>query len=180
MVKYIKRIVWILGTCFLLMGCSSEQEKKEEVIVKEQSNLDQQVQNGYSFLYDEITLFIDMPAKEVLEQLGEYKNYFEASSCAIESTIRTYGYGSFEIDTYELDGIEYISAIFFKDDTITTKEGAFLFMSKEQLFSIYGEDYVEEAGMLVYKKDNMKLKFLILEEVVSSIQYTSLVTEVIQ
>ena len=166
------------------MGCSSEQEKQEETattitsIVKEESNSKKEVQNGYCFLYDEITLFVDMPVKEALEQLGEYKNYFEAPSCAIESTIRTYGYGSFEIDTYELDGIEYISAIFFKDDTITTKEGAFLFMSKEQLFSIYGEDYVEEAGMLVYKKDNMKLKFLILEEVVSSIQYTSLVTEV--
>ncbi len=121
-----------------------------------------------------------MPAKEVLEQLGEYKSYFEAPSCAIESTIRTYGYGSFEIDTYELEGIEYIASIFFKDDTITTKEGAFLFMSKEQLVSIYGEDYVEEAGMLVYAKDNMKLKFVISEEVVSSIQYTSLVTEVKQ
>ncbi len=32
MVKYIKRIVWILVACFLLMGCSSEQEKEQEVI----------------------------------------------------------------------------------------------------------------------------------------------------
>lgn len=187
MVKYIKRIIWILVTCVLLVGCSSEQEKEQEVIlttitsiVKEESNLEQTIQNGYVFLYDTMELIIDMPAKEILGKLGNYKNYFEAPSCAIESMIRTYGYGSFEIDTYELKGTEYISSIFFKDDTVTTKEGAFLFMSKEQLFSIYGENYVEEAGMLVYTKDNMKLKFVISEEVVSSIQYTSLVTEVKQ
>ncbi len=185
MAKYIKRIVWILVSCFLLIGCSSKQEKEQGVLSTtitpmEDSNLEQTIQNGYVFLYDTIELMIDMPAKDVLEQLGDYKSYFEAPSCAIESTIRTYGYGSFEIDTYELEGIEYISSIFFKDDTITTKEGVFLFMSKEQLFSIYGEDYEEEAGMLVYSKDNMKLKFVISEEVVSSIQYTSLATEVKQ
>ena len=163
-----------MSSC-LLFGCSKEQkdEGKQTGIIQEQSN-------GYYFVYDEMEIIVDMPAKEVLENLGEYKTYFEAQSCAIDSIIRTYGYGNFEIDTYELDGKEYISSIFFKDDTVTTKEGAFLFMNKDQLFHLYGEDYIEEAGMVVYYKDKMKLKFLISEDEIVSIQYASLVTEVKQ
>ena len=186
--KIVKKIIWIGISCFFIMGCSSEQKEENTGISTtvtpietiENSNLEQKIQNGYSFLYNEIEFVVDMPAKEVLEQLGEYKNYFEAPSCAIESMIRTYSYGSFEIDTYELDGTEYIASIFFKDDTITTKEGAFLFMSEKQLFELYGTDYIEEAGVLVYSKDNMKLKFVVSEGEISSIQYISLVTEVKQ
>lgn len=173
--KVLKAIVWIGMSSFLLVGCSKEQ--KNEI---NQTGTIQEQNNGYYFVYDEMEIEIDMPAKEVLENLGHYKTYFEAQSCAIDSIIRTYGYGNFEIDTYELDEKEYISSIFFKDDTITTKEGAFLFMDKERLFELYGKDYVEEAGMFVYYKDKMKLKFLISEDEVVSIQYASLVTEVKQ
>ena len=178
-----KQIIWLGVICFLFIGCSSKPKEKEASITRtpiENISLEQQIQKGYSFLYNEVELLVDMPAKEVLEQLGDYKNYFEAPSCAIESVIRTYSYGSFEIDTYELDGKEYIASIFFKDDTITTKEGAFLFMSKEQLLELYGTDYIEEDGIFIYKKDNMKLQFVISEGEVSSIQYTSLVTQVKQ
>ena len=170
-----KIIVWIGMSSFCLFGCSKQ--PKEAI---DQTGIIQEQGNGYYFIYDGMEIKIDMPAKEVLEQLGEYKTYFEAQSCAIDSMIRTYGYGNFEIDTYELDGTEYISSIFFKDDTVMTKEGAFLFMSRDRLFYLYGEDCVEEAGMMVFYKDKMKLKFLISNDEVISIQYASLVTEVKQ
>ena len=139
-----------------------------------------EVKNGYVFEHKGLEIVIDTEADSVLEALGETKSYFEAASCAIEGMIRTYGYNSFELDTYEQDGKEYISCIYFKDDTITTKEGAYLFMTKEQLLNIYGEDYTIEAGMFVYSKDEMKLKFILTDDLVTSIQYASLVTEVKQ
>lgn len=138
------------------------------------------VKKGYLFVYNDVEIAIDMMAGPVLEALGEEQSYFEADSCAIDGKIRTYSYGSFELDTYEQNGAEYVSCIYFKDDMISTKEGACLFMTTEQLFSIYGEDYTEEAGMLVYSKDDMKLKFIVTDRKVTSIQYASLVTEVKQ
>lgn len=183
-----KNLLWLGMWCMLLAGCSDGQGQNTGPtpsptfpIENEDTGTSEPEQpKGYCFVYKETELAIDMEAEQILLELGSPKTYFEAPSCAIEGSIRTYGYGSFEIDTYELDGKEYISCIYFKDDTVTTQEGAFLFMPQEQLFSIYGENYSEEVGMIVYNKDNMKLKFLLSEGKVTSIQYASLVTEIKQ
>ena len=39
----------------------------------------------------------------------------------------------------------------------------------------YVENYADESGMLLYEKDGMKLMFLLKNDMVSSIQYTSTV-----
>ena len=155
------------------MAVQNEQDETKDNPLEEKKK-------GYLFLYNDIEMAMDMEAAPVLTALGKEQSYFEADSCVIKETIRTYSYGSFELDTYELEGKEYISCIYFKDDTIATAEGAYLFMPKTQLFELYGESYTEEAGMLVYSKEGMKLKFILKDDVVTSIQYTSLVTEVKQ
>lgn len=174
----------VLGGCSKIPVQNTEGATITSTTTVEQitSGLEQtvEVKKGYFFEHKGLEIVIDTEAASVLEALGETKSYFEAASCAIDGMIRTYGYNSFELDTYEQDGKEYISCIYFKDDTITTKEGAYLFMTKEQLLNIYGEDYTIEAGMFVYSKDEMKLKFILTDDIVTSIQYTSLVTEVKQ
>ncbi len=137
-------------------------------------------QKGFRFVYHDVKIAVDMPAAGILAELGPWDTYFEAASCAMEGMVRTYGYGSFELDTYELEGKEYIAGIYFKDDTVTTEEGAYLFMTEEQLVSLYGEELREESGMLVYYKDGQKLKFLITDGEVSLIQYMSVVADVVQ
>lgn len=133
---------------------------------------------GYLFVYGTTEIAMDMEAEEVQRTLGDVQTYFEAPSCAVEGMIRTYGYGSFEMDTYEIEGKEYIAGIYFKDDTVSTQEGAYLFMTEAQLFSIYGTSYTEETGFVVYEKDGMKLKFLLKAGEVISIQYSSGVSDV--
>ena len=206
MVKQISRLkinTYVLGCLCLgfvfLSGCSMLPEKNavlsptptiktepEELFREEPENklpehdVSAESPKGYVFQYHDVEMAIDMEAAPILKILGEYQSYFEADSCAGAGIIRTYTYGSFELDTYESEGKEYISCIYFKDDTITTVEGARLFMTEAELFGIYGEDYSIEAGMFVYSKDEMKLKFIVTDHQVTSIQYTSLVTEVKQ
>ncbi len=189
-----KSNIWL---CFLLItmlvlavaGCGREPGQTSNISSTPATNEGQDglgpvantdIKKGFLFAYNDVEISIDMIAGPVLEALGKEQSYFEADSCAMEGKIRTYSYGSFELDTYELDGTEYISCIYFKDDMIFTKEGACLFMTQEDLFSIYGTTYTEEAGMLVYSKEGMKLKFIVTDGKVTSIQYTSLVTEVKQ
>ena len=182
------RLFFISVCCIGLMGCAGVSEQEQNgmptptTVVEFNSPVDEktEIKKGYRFEFKGLDIGIDMEAAQVLEELGDTKSYFEAASCAGAGMIRTYGYGSFELDTYEQDGKEYISCIYFKDDIITTMEGAYLFMTKEQLLDIYGADYVLEAGMLVYSKDKMKLKFLLEDDIVTSIQYASLVTEIKQ
>lgn len=132
---------------------------------------------GYVFCYHNIEIAVDMPAAPILEALGKEQSVFEAESCVTGDIIRTYSYGSFELDTYEQEGEEYISCICFRDDTVMTKEGIRLFMTMEQMISVYGTEYEEKAGTILYSQEQMKLKFILKDTEIISIQYCSMATE---
>ena len=68
-----------------------------------------------------------------------------------------------------------MSSIVIKDDSVKTPEGVTVGSTRDEMIAAYGENYAEEAGMLVYAKDGMKLMFLLKNDMVSSIQYTSTV-----
>ena len=61
---------------------------------------------------------------------------------------------------------------------VETTEGISLFMTKDDMISAYGENYTEEFGMLVYEKEGMKLNFIVSEDEITSIEYTSTVLDV--
>ena len=125
------------------------------------------------FEYNGVKVGMDMEAAPIIAALGEANTYFEAPSCAFEGLDKTYGYGSFELDTYELEGKDYIAGVFFCDDLIETPEGVCLFETKADMTKAYGENYVEEMGMLVYEKEGMKLKFILEGNEITSIEYAS-------
>ncbi len=131
---------------------------------------------GYSFKYKGVTVCMDAPAKELISALPEYTGVYEAPSCAFEGMDRVYDYGSFEIDTYEVTGVEYVSAVIFKDDLAETCEGAYIGMSLAEVTGLYGEG-VKDGNSLVYEKSGMKLRFFFNNEEVTQIQYLSSATE---
>ena len=133
---------------------------------------------GYVFEYNGVKIGMDMEAAPIISALGDADTYFEAPSCAFEGLDKTYGYGSFEIDTYEQDGKDYISTVFFCDDLIETPEGVCLFETKADMIKAYGEGFKEEFGMLVYEKEGMKLKFILEGDEITSIEYSSTVLDV--
>lgn len=197
--KLYKYIVGVSAMAFLILvsGCSFILDATEKILPKPdtalnseqfdtQSNItltpqpEKEVKRGFVFIYNDVEMAVDVSAEPILDALGEYRSCFEVDSCAIDGVIRTYSYGSFELDTYERDGKEFISCIYFKDDTVSTMEGVRLFMTEEQLFDIYGDEYSLESGMIVYSNEGMKLKFLISDKQIISIQYSSSVTEIKQ
>lgn len=181
---------WILFTTLALVlaaGCGSsdaEEMKENKTTQTNQSQNNQKetptenVKKGYVFEYNGVSIGMDMEASAIIEALGEPEDYFEAPSCAFEGLDKTYTYGSFEIDTYEMEGKDYISCVYFRDDMIETPEGISLFMTKDDMIVAYGENYTEEFGMLVYEKEGMKLKFILTDDEITSIEYTSNVLEV--
>ena len=72
---------------------------------------------------------------------------------------------------------DYISAIIFKDDSITTAEGIAIGETKAGVEAVYGTDYEEQGSMLVYQKDGMKLSFIFDGDTVTSIQYATTVLD---
>lgn len=127
---------------------------------------------GYLFEVNGVSIGIYEEAKPVLEALGEADSYFETPSCAFVGMDRQYTYGSYMLTTYEEDGQEYIYDIYFLDDKISTPEGIRIGSTLEEVIAAYGEDYTEDFGMYTYRKERSKLQFLVVDEVVTSVDYT--------
>ncbi len=127
---------------------------------------------GYVFTPQKDTeLFMHKEAAPVLEVLGEPLTYLEAPSCAFQGTDRIYGFGSYEITTYEKDGKEYIYDIYFLDDSVTTDEGIYIGCTKEDMEAAYGTEYQEAAGSYTYIKDDMTLQFIMEQDTIVAIRY---------
>jgi len=160
------------------MGCGEENAINEvpTVTVKpvqKQEEVPEEQPKGYLFEYKGVCIAMDMEADEIIRELGEPISCFEATSCVFDGTDKIYNYGSFELDTYELNGKDYISCIYFRDDLVTTREGISLFMSRDELFAAYGERDIAQNGEYIYEKDSMQLRFLIKEGEITSIEYRS-------
>ena len=48
-------------------------------------------------------------------------------------------------------------------------------MSKADVLSMYGENYVESAGVIIYSKGGMELQFIFDGETLASIEYATTV-----
>lgn len=190
-----KKLVLVLLMALVVTGCGKEKagddaNNNQPTPVESQNNQGSETKEdgkndtnkvtepkGYVFEYNGVKIGMDMEAAPIITALGEADTYFEAPSCAFEGLDKTYGYGSFEIDTYEQDGKDYISTVFFCDDLIETPEGVCLFETKADMMKAYGDGFKEEFGMLVYEKDGMKLKFILEGDEITSIEYASTVLD---
>lgn len=191
-----KKLMLVLMLALVVAGCGKENTENDTQTtpVEQQGNQntepnDNKTSNetatnkgselkGYIFEYNGVKIGMDMEAAPIISALGEPASYFEAPSCAFEGLDKTYSYGSFELDTYEQNGKDYISGIFFCDDLIETPEGVCLFETKADMIAAYGESFTEEFGMLVYEKEGMKLKFILEGDEITSIEYSSTVLDV--
>lgn len=138
---------------------------------------DDTVQNGYVFTINGVSLEIDAEAQGVLEKLEEPVSVYESPSCAFGDLDKIYTFSGYEMDTYTMDGTEYISSVVLRDDTVETTEGAYIGNTAEQIRALYGNPDVEEDTILTYAKDNMKLCFLMKDGTVVSIEYRNTVLD---
>ena len=133
---------------------------------------------GYLFDYQGTVVGMNAEAAPILERLGREISYFEAASCAFNGLDKMYTYDGFELDTYPMDGKDYVSAVLLQNDIVVTSEGVGIGDSEEKVRQTYGDDVVKDKGIIVYRKDGMKLTFIIDNGKVSSIEYkTTLLDE---
>lgn len=133
--------------------------------------------DDYKFVYQGVTITPDMNTNEFLDALGEPMHYYEVKSCAFEGMDKIYTYNSFEVSTYPNGTNDLVSYIYFKDDTVTTEEGAYIGMAKADVLALYGDNYVERAGVYVYTKGGMELRFIFNGETLASVEYATTVLE---
>lgn len=185
-----KSLVLILVCAFVLTACGKSGENSNnsgnqtstESAGSQQSNNSEssvpgKVTDGYYFETSGVKIIPDMEAKDLLDALGEPVSYFEANSCAFGDQDKVWTYGGFTIDTYQLEGIDYIYDVIFTNDTVETPEGIYLGKTHDDVIKAYGTPDEEGETSLLYKKGNMKLIFIIEDEKVKSIEYDSTVLD---
>lgn len=157
-----KRLLFIVVSLILLVGCSkSETPSTEETA-------------AFPFVYDGMTIQTGSkaaPVTDALDASDKRLNYFEAPSCAFEGVDKIFYYTGFEIYTYPVDGVDYISSISLVDDSVSTKKGIYLGVGLDKIVEAYGNDYVQELGQYTYTQGKYSLSFLIEEDVVVAITY---------
>ncbi len=116
-------------------------------------------------IYDaELACHVDMD--KVLDVFSEHEyEYFESISCAYNGMDKTYDFvdDGFCITTYPVDNKDFILEIMITSDKITQKDGkVYVGMSKDEVISLFGSEYVEEGDLITYTvKDEQTMSFLI-------------------
>jgi len=169
-----KKLILVLVAMLLLVGCSSK--GKTDLDAEPEKGLDttseaETKEVGFSFKNNDVTINMNVPAKETIDALGEPMDYFEAASCAFQGLDKIYYYSGFELSTYPNKDVDYISSVTFSDDSVSTIEGICLGSKLEDVLAAYGDDYKEELGLYTYTLGKTNLTFLIEDNLVASVNY---------
>lgn len=177
-----RKLFLFILVAMLLTGCGAKEDAtnnndKTDIPVNENNDTENKQDDrakepsGYSFEFNNVSIYMNTDVVPVIDALGEEISYFEAESCAFKGLDKTYTYPGFEITTYPLDGKDYISNVYLMDDTVTTPEGIYLGSTVDDMIAAYGSDYTESSGSYTYIKDDSKLQFITMNDEIISISY---------
>ena len=170
-----KKIIILFILALTLVGCSSNGTGNSPGISSTNKNSNSHANTdstyNYVFKYGGISIGIDDEAEEILEQLGEPMEYFEAPSCAYQGVDKTYYYNGFEITTYTDNNTDYIANVLLVDDSVTTQEGIYIGSSLDEVVNEYGLEYEASINQYVYTISETQLQFIFEDDVVISIMY---------
>jgi hypothetical protein len=129
------------------------------------------VPGGYVFAYNGAEVALGGLAEDFIAAAGQPGQIFEAPSCAFEGIDKILYYPGFTVNTYPVEGTDYILAVVFADDSVTTAEGVYLGMTRAEIESVYGSPTASEANGASYAKDGMSLRFVYEDDVAVDITY---------
>ena len=134
------------------------------------------VQDSFSFTYKGTKIALHAPSADVIAALGEAKTYSESTSCAFEGLDKSYGYGSFYLETYPIGDKDYVYGWYFVDDMVENDEGICIGSAQADVEAAYGAENFNGTNAYTVRKGSGVLTVILENGVVSSIQY-AIVTE---
>lgn len=179
-----KLMLFLLIACMLMSlaacGSGSGNETKapetkpasnEEIAATEAPEVQGETEEGFAFNYNGTEITLHAPAEPIVEALGEPKKYTESASCAFKGLDKTYFYGSFYMDTYPVDGNDFVYGWWFADDSVATEEGIYIGASQAEVEAAYGADAFNGSNAYIVTRGGGTLTVILEDGVVSSIQY---------
>ncbi len=128
-------------------------------------------QDSFTFTYKGTKIALNAPAEAVVAALGEPLEYSESTSCAFDGLDKQYKYDSFYLETYPLNGKDYVYGWWFVDDLVETEEGICIGSAHADVEAAYGAENYNGSNAFQVKKGSGSLTIILEEGVVTSIQY---------
>ena len=129
------------------------------------------VQDSFTFTYKGTKIALNAPAEAVVAALGEPLEYSESTSCAFDGLDKQYKYDSFYLETYPLNGKDYIYGWWFVDDLVETDEGICIGSTQADVEAAYGAENYNGSNAFKVVKGSGSLTVILENGVVTSIQY---------
>ncbi len=126
-------------------------------------------EGAYSLTFEGVELVPGAPFDPAV--LPEAAGIFEVPSCAIEGTDNVYNYNTMEVTAYDDGTGEVIYSIYLVDPNLSTDEGLYMGDDLARVTELYGTDYAEGEGELVFTKGATTLRLIMDGETVISIEY---------
>ncbi len=130
----------------------------------------------FAFLADgQTTVYPGMLAEAALPALSAKNPQISVkASClgGVDGEDVTYVYQGFRIQTFRTASSEEIRWVILSDDSVATMEGVAIGDAVEKVKSAYGEPVETTDTLLTYVREQVKLRFVIRDGAVRSIEYT--------
>ena len=122
--------------------------------------------------YNDTVIMLGAKADGIIEALGEPQSKTEIGDCGGLGAQVKYTYPSIDIYVLEskTDG-NIIDQITFRDDTVTTPEGAYIGASSSEAKAVLGAPSSASDKALLYNKGNYTLKLSLENDIVCEINY---------
>lgn len=127
---------------------------------------------SFTFTYQGTEIALNAPAEPIIAALGEPKSYSESTSCAFEGLDKSYGYGSFYLETYPQGDKDLVYGWWFVDDMVETEEGICIGSSQADVEKAYGSENFNGTNSFVITRGSGVLTIILDKGTVTSIQYT--------
>ena len=168
-----KLIAFLLAAAMMLcfVACTPTQEQTP--------GSTEPVQDSFTFTYNGVKIALNAPAEPIVEALGGNPKYTESTSCAFDGLDKSYGYESFYLETYPLNGKDYVYGWRFVDDLhddAKTAEGICIGSALADVTAAYGTENYNGSNAFQMTKGSGQLTIILENDKVTSIQYTLLVS----
>lgn len=180
-----KLFILTLIACMLLCfaGCDPQDSTQppvstppaESTQATQGSSTTDTTDDTFLFRYKGTEITLNAPAAPIVSALGEPVKYTESTSCAFDGLDKTYYYGSFYMDTYPMNGADYVYGWWFADDSVTTEDGIYIGAAQAAVEAAYGADCYNGSNAYIVTGEEGTLTVILEDGIVTSIQYSAAV-----
>ncbi len=169
-----KLILIILALCTVLSltACGPADSNQTDATETTGTKVPGDYKTALSFTYNGTKIQLHAPAEPILAALGEAKAYTEEPSCAFDDGMdKTYTYDDFYLQTYPLNGKDYVYSFWFASDMVKTDEGIKIGDSQQAVEAAYGADAYNGRNAYIVRKDDGELSVILKDGEVTGITF---------